>query len=96
MIAVLCETFIDAKMCFYIFLDMLEEECIDPDDIMYHSYSVIVDHIKYIFADWRFHKAFEKMGADCIGEDSFFDDVDLYYEKKWRTEHGSEPDGIGR
>lgn len=87
MIVVLCDSFNDAKMAFYIFLDFLQES--EPQEIrniFVHSYCVETNYdLRYIFVDYRFKPIFEDMKPDFIGVDEFFEDMDAVYNWKEET-----------
>lgn len=81
MIVVLCNSFREAQDAFADFMDFLEKnEPLSITNVFEYSYCVEIDHLRYIFVDYRFGNMFKKFDRqDCVDKDEFFEGLDEYY-----------------
>lgn len=81
MIVIFCSTFDEAQSAFYLFCNMLEQECpwsivnVDPYMLAIET----DDDLRYVFIDYRLLDLFERLTPDILDVDTFFYDWEEYY-----------------
>lgn len=84
MIVILCKSYFDAIEDFRYYLSILMQNATEwiIQRIWYNENCVETDDdLRYIFVDYRYRPLFEKMGADFITSDEFFEDIQYLIDR---------------